>query len=89
MLENSCIMSGLCVEGPAPLQLAHFLSRHHHIQHDCRNWFLSCDWRVIITLTFSVVTTEAENVMAQMNLSPSFKVKAALNIEINLSSAYK
>lgn len=34
MLENSCIMSGLCVEGPAPLQLAHFLSRHHHIQHD-------------------------------------------------------
>lgn len=36
-----------------------------------------------MTLTFSVVTTAAENVTAQMNLRPSFKVKAALNIEIN------
>lgn len=86
MLENSCIMSGLCVEGPAPLQLAHFLGRHHHIQHD---WSTETDWRVIMTLTFSVAATVAENVMAQMNLRPHFKVKATLNIEMNLSSAYK
>lgn len=41
-----------------------------------------------MTLTFSVAATAAAHVTAQMNLHPRFKVKAALNIEMNLS-AYK